>query len=387
MQPDIQEIIRTAFIQHFKTQPHLLVRACGRINLIGEHTDYNDGYVLPAAIDKHIYFAVAENHSSICRFYAADIQQFGEADLQHITKSDQLWLNYLRGILQQFQLAGKTLRGVDVAFGGDLPIGAGVSSSAALECGFAFALNTLFDGGFSRKELAQLAQRSSHQFLGIPCGIMDQFASVMGKANHFILLDCRSLEHRYIPADLGDYEIVLLNSNVHHELASSAYGERVAECKTGVIFLQKHDVNIQSLRDVTLPMLEAHQSEMSPVVFRRCKYVVTEHDRTLQACEYLQNGQIEALGQLLFSTHDGLRDDYEVSCTEIDFLVAFAKAFTGVAGARVMGGGFGGCTINLVRREAVQDFVKKAQSAYFQEFGIELGHLEVRIADGTEVVK
>ncbi len=376
--------ITQAFTQRFGQAPTLLVRACGRINLIGEHTDYNNGYVLPAAIDKHLYFAIAENGTTTCRFYAADIDQTGTADLQQLVPAAQLWLTYLRGIAQQFQAAGKALRGVDVAFGGNLPIGAGVSSSAALECGFAFALNTLFDGGYTRPELAELAQRSSQQFVGIPCGIMDQFASLMGKAGHFILLDCQRLVHRYIPADFGAYELVLLNTQVHHELASSAYGERVSECQAGVAYLQQHYPKVRSLRDVLPTMLELHREGLDPIVFRRCHYVINEHYRTLRACEHLQNGQIAALGQLLFDTHAGLRDDYEVSCPELDFLVDFASRTSGVVGARLMGGGFGGCTVNIVQREAVSRFVETAQGAYYQQFGKEPTQLQVQIADGTD---
>lgn len=378
--------IKRLFNAKFGQNPSLMVRACGRINLIGEHTDYNDGFVLPGAIDKHLYFAMAENDTAECRFYAADIGASGTADLEHLVKGKDLWLNYLRGILQQFQLSGKTVRGVDVAFGGNLPIGAGVSSSAALECGFAFALNELFDAGLTRLELAKLAQNSSHQFLSIPCGIMDQFASLMGKAGHFILLDCRTLEHRYVSAELLDYQLVLLNSNVHHELASSAYGERVAECRAGVAVLQKYFPDVKSLRDIELPMLDAHRREMGETVYRRCKYVVTEHLRTLQACDHLQHGEIDVLGQLLFETHEGLSQDYEVSCPEIDFLVDLAKSFEGVAGARVMGGGFGGCTINLVEKKAIDKFIHHAKVVYAQQFGIEATDILVNLSDGTNLL-
>lgn len=378
--------IKSFFAAKFGQNPALLVRACGRINLIGEHTDYNDGFVLPGAIDKHLYFAMAENGTSECRFYAADIEDTGTADLKRLVKDKKLWLNYLRGVLQQFQLSGKEVCGVDVVFGGNLPIGAGVSSSAALECGFAFALNEMFQAGLTRLELAKLAQHSSHQFLSIPCGIMDQFASLMGKAGHFMLLDCRSLEHRYVSGELLDYQLVLLNSNVHHELASSAYGERVAECRTGVAVLQKYFPGVKSLRDAGLPMLDAHRKEMGETVYRRCKYVVTEQLRTLQACEFLQNGEIDALGQLLFETHEGLSRDYEVSCAEIDYLVDIAKSFNGVAGARVMGGGFGGCTINLVQKNTTNEFIHHAKVAYTQQFGIETTDILVKLSDGTNLL-
>jgi len=378
--------IEQLFQERFGKKPSLMVRACGRINLIGEHTDYNDGFVLPAAIDKVLYYAIAENGTDMCNFYAADIQEDATAHLANLKTSDKSWFNFLQGIIQQFQLAGKTVRGVDVVFGGNLPIGAGVSSSAALECGIGWALNHLFDAGYSKPEMAQLAQRSSHQFVGIPSGIMDQFASLMGKDERFILLDCRTLDYRYIPASLKNYQILLLNSNVHHELSSSEYPVRVAECKAGVQYLQQFDANIKSLRDVTFEFLEQHKDGMDAKIYRRCKYVITENKRVLEACEYLENGNIEKLGTLLYETHTGLRDEYEVSCPEIDFLVDFAKDFGGVAGARIMGGGFGGCTINLVQKEKVDNFIEAAKTAYFEQFNIQSEHYLIDISDGTDII-
>lgn len=378
--------VKQSFENQFNKQPTLMVRACGRINLIGEHTDYNEGFVLPASVDKYIFYAIAENHTEQCNFYAVDIQETATISLHHLVKSGQLWLDYLQGIIQQFQKAGKTVRGVDVVFGGNLPIGSGISSSAALECGFGWALNQLFAAGYSKSEIAEVAHHSSNEFIGVPTGIMDQFASVMGKANHFILLDCRSLEYRYIPANLQNYQIVLLDSKVKHELGSSEYPVRVAECKAGVEYLQHFDANIKSLRDVTLPFLESHRAGLDDKIYRRCKYVVTENARVLIACEYLEQGDIKKLGQLMFETHAGLRDDYEVSCNEIDFLVDFATAYEGVAGARIMGGGFGGCTINLVKKNQVNDFIEKAKIAYTQRFDIQLEILLVEISEGTDVI-
>lgn len=363
-----------------------MVYACGRINLIGEHTDYNEGFVLPAAVDKYIFYAIAENKTDDCNFYAADIQETATISLHHLAKSGQLWLNYLQGIIQQFQKAGKTVRGVDVVFGGNLPIGSGISSSAALECGFGWALNQSFAAGYSKSEIAEVAHHSSNEFIGVPTGIMDQFASVMGKANHFILLDCRSLAYRYIPANLQEYQIVLLDSKVKHELGSSEYPVRVAECKAGVKYLQQFDTNIKSLRDVTLSFLESYRAGLDDKIYRRCKYVVTENVRVLTACEYLEQGDINKLGQLMFETHAGLRYDYEVSCNEIDFLVDFAAKYEGVAGARIMGGGFGGCTINLVKKNQVNDFIEKAKLAYAQQFDIQLEILLVEISEGTDVI-
>lgn len=378
--------IATEFEHRFHRKPSVEVYACGRINLIGEHTDYNEGFVLPAAVDKYIYFAIAENKTKECNFYAVDIQENATIPLQHLVKREQLWLNYLQGILQQFQKAGKTVRGVDVVFGGNLPIGSGISSSAALECGFGWALNQLFDAGYSKSEIAEVAHHSSNEFIGVPTGIMDQFASVMGKANHFILLDCRSLEYRYIPTNLNGYQIVLLDSKVKHELGSSEYPVRVAECKTGVNYLQQFDKNIKSLRDVTLPFLETHREGLADQIYRRCKYVVMENERVWTACNYLQLGEMGKLGQLMFETHAGLRDNYEVSCREIDFLVDLAKDFEGVTGARIMGGGFGGCTINLVKEEKVNDFITKTKVAYAQQFDIQLEVLLIEISEGTDVM-
>ncbi len=378
--------ITQIFENQFNKKPTLLVRACGRINLIGEHTDYNDGFVLPAAIDRYLFYAIAENGTETCHFYAADLDEKASASLHGLKKTDQGWFNYLQGIIQQFQKEGKTVRGVDVALGGNLPIGSGMSSSAALECGFGWALNQLFDAGYNPLDIAEVAHHSSNEFMGIPSGIMDQFASMMGKADHFILLDCRSLEHQYIPADLKDYQIVLINSKVHHELSSSEYPVRVAECRAGVEYLQQFDSNIKSLRDVRLSFLEMHKAGLSNKIYRRCKYVITENERTLQACAYLQSGNIEAVGKLMLETHAGLRDDYEVSCAEIDFLVNIAKDFSGVAGARIMGGGFGGCTINLVKKEKVNDFIIEAEAAYLKQFNIQAEHYLLHISNCTAVI-
>ena len=378
--------IQQAFRAIFGKDPACLVRACGRINLIGEHTDYNDGFVLPGAIDRYLFFAAAKNHTSTCKIHALDIQESASFEINQLEKGAKLWLNYLMGIFQQFQLSGHAMEGIDVVFGGNLPIGAGVSSSAALECGFATSLNHLFQGNFSNPEIAQLAQRSSHNFVGIPCGIMDQFASVMGRADHFILLDCRSLDYRYVPCDLKDYQIVLLDSKVHHELASSEYPVRVAECRAGIAYLQAVDPSIKSLRDASLPLLESYKNKMEDKIYRRCRYVITENERLLQACDYLQKGEIKSLGQLLYQTHAGLRDDYAVSCPELDFLVDTAAGIEGVAGARLMGGGFGGCTINLVQKQAVQNFIETMLFVYKKQFGIQSEAYLYNIVDGTRVI-
>lgn len=372
--------------ERFDTHP-LLIRASGRINIIGEHTDYNDGFVLPAAVDKYIYFAIGENGTEDCQLYAADISQSHSFNINKIEPCKKLWANYLMGIMQQLQQQGVLLEGVDCVFGGNLPIGSGMSSSAALECGFALGLNTLFQLEIGLVELAQLAQRSSHQFVGIPCGIMDQFTSLLGRTGQAIKLDCRSLQYEYIPLELGDCELVLINTRVHHELASSEYPVRVRECREGVAALQKHYPGLKSLRGVAPDMLEAHRGELPEVIYRRCAYVVGENARLEEAAACLAKGNMERLGELLYATHDGLRDEYGVSCAELDFLVGFARGFEGVLGARLMGGGFGGCTINLIRREAKEKFLREITKAYFRQFGIHSEYYFVHPVDGTTVVR
>lgn len=372
------------FREKFNGEP-TLIKANGRINLIGEHTDYNNGFVLPGAVDKYIFFAMAPNGSRTTNFYAADIDDSLSFSLDGFRPGEKLWANYLMGIFQQMQKDGHRLGGIDCVFGGTLPIGSGMSSSAAMECGMGFGLKTLFNLPYQRLELALLAQRSSHQFVGVPCGIMDQFTSMMGKANQLVLLDCRSMEYRYFPADLPGYQLVLLNSKVSHDLADGAYARRVNECKTGAAILKKHYSEVESLRDANLEMLQKHKAEFDPVVYRRCKYVVEEKERVMQVCELLKENKAEEIGRLLLQTHAGLRDDYEVSCKEIDWLVDYAARQDAVAGARVMGGGFGGCTINLVKMKAVDSFKSEALAAYQKATGIEGEAYTVGLDSGTEV--
>ncbi len=381
-----QKTIIEGFRNAFGREPDLLIRACGRINLLGGHTDYNDGYVLPAAIDKHLYFAVGINDESRFRWIAQDIgQRFDSEDLS-VHASDQLWANYLQGIVQQFQNRQVPIQGVDCVFGGNLPIGAGVSSSAAIEGGFGLALNTLFNGGFTKVELAQLAQRSSRDFVGVPCGIMDQFASLMGRDKRVIRLDCQSLNYEYFPFDTDQYMLLLLNSKVSHSLAESAYGTRVEECAQGLRIIGEAFPQVKSFRDVSLEMLATCRTSLGDVLYRRCDYVVREIHRVVEACHHLEEGDFHGLGQLMFQTHTGLRDDYEVSCEEIDFLIEVAKQQNEVLGARIMGGGFGGCTINLVRKPFVELFKSRARIAYRRRFGIELDAIPVNIVQGTAIV-
>lgn len=380
--------IKSLFQQRFDSVPNYEIRACGRINIIGEHTDYNMGYVLPAAINKFIFFAGATNGLDHCRVYAADIDQYETIPLEgEFQRSSKLWVNYLLGILDQYRKQGVHLVGLDVVFGGNLPLGSGMSSSAALETGFATLVKTAFEVQIDKPEIARLAQRSSHQFVGVPCGIMDQFASLMGREKQLVLLDCRSLEYEYIPCDLGQYEIVLINSKISHDLSESAYEERVKECAGGVKILQGFYPEVQSLRDVSKAMILKHEDDLGPVVFKRCLYVTSEQERLLQVCELLRKGQVEAVGPLLFETHIGLRDQYEVSCKEVDFLVDFAAKHPAVIGSRIMGGGFGGCSINLVERSSSEEFISSVKMAYQDAYRREAEAYQVDIVDGTDLLK
>lgn len=375
--------VATAFQRHFGYTAPLLVRAPGRVNLIGEHTDYNLGFVLPAAIDREIYFAVGLNNGSEIRLVSQDLNDCCTVAVDQLRRTDTQWANYLLGVAAQLQQRGVVLAGFDCVFGGNIPVGAGLSSSAAVECGLAFALDQLLGAKLDKMTLAQAAQKAEHEYAGVMCGLMDQFASLFGRPGHVVRLDCRSLAYEYFPFDTRACRIVLCNSGVKHSLADSAYNQRRQECEQGVAVLRRHYPEVQSLRDVTPDMLVAHRAEFDPTVYRRCAYVVAENQRVLQAGEALQRHDLAALGQLMYASHAGLRDDYEVSCPELDALVETAQGQPGVYGSRMMGGGFGGCTINLVAPEHADAFVRAATEAYQQRFGLTLETYQTSIVDGV----
>lgn len=365
----------------------LKFRSPGRINLIGEHTDYNQGYVLPAATDRNISFRITRSKDKqTASFYTADLDSRFRVNLNKI-KPGTGWENYLLGVLNQLELRGLRVPGFDCEIESNLPVGAGLSSSAALECGLAYGLNSLFDLQLSEWDIIELSQAAEHRYVGTKCGIMDQFACVKGKSDHFMLLDCRNLEYRYIPANLEDFTLLLLNTGVSHALASSAYNQRRESCMQGVAIIGRAHPEVKSLRDVSPDILDASKTDLPPEIYRRCSYVVRENERVLKAVNALESGKMETLGQLLFETHYGLRDDYEVSCTELDFLVAHAEAFPGVAGARLVGGGFGGCTLNLVHKDSVSEFQKSVNAAYSQKFNREPIPITVALANGVGVNK
>ncbi len=377
--------IEKKFRELFGSEP-LMVRSPGRINLIGEHTDYNDGFVFPAAIDKEVHFAVAANDLGKFRFYANDLEERFEMKVEDLKISDTRWANYLLGVAAQFKRSGYEIKGIDCVFGGDIPLGAGLSSSAAIENGFGFALNEIYGFGESRMDMILKSQKAEHEYAGVMCGIMDQFASMNGKKDHALKLDCRSLDYEYANIDLKDYDIILCDTRVKHELASSEYNTRRKECETGVNILKKYDDKIIALRDVTPGLLSAHRNEFDPVVYKRCNYVVQEDLRVEEAFDALKHNNIKRFGELMYLSHEGLRDEYEVSCKELDLLFDIAKRSDDVLGARMMGGGFGGCTINIVKKEKTETFSKEIEKEYFSKTGTELKIYKVRIVDGTGLI-
>lgn len=382
----LEEEIRAKFIELFNKEP-LMVRSPGRINLIGEHTDYNDGFVMPAAIDKDIVFAIAPSDSDKSIVYSMKYDQQVQVNLQSPEKVvEPKWANFLLGVLFQIVQQGVTVKPFNCVFGGEVPLGAGLSSSAALECGFGFSLNELFHLDIPKINLIKMAQWAEHNFVGVKCGIMDQFASVMGKEGHVIVLDCRSLTYRYAPIDLKDYIIILCDTKVKHSLVDSEYNTRRTECETGVSILKKYYPQVNSLRDASIAMVEKHKHEMQGKVYNRCIYVVGEIARVQQASQDLDSGNLVAFGKKMYETHDGLSKQYEVSCKELDFLVEEAKKFNTVLGARMMGGGFGGCTINIVKKDAAEQFISHLTKAYRNAFSIDLQSYKVSIKDGTSVI-
>ncbi len=363
------------------------VQAPGRINIIGEHTDYNDGFVLPAAIDKKLTVHMHRNGTnSAANIHDRKRQKTFSFDLQNFSPREKGWHNYIMGVVHEMQKMGAEIQGFDAEFEGNVPIGGGMSSSAALECSFAFALNELFDLGLGQWQLIKASQMAEHNFVGIKCGIMDQFASIMGRKDQVMLLDCRSLEYKYFPIELGNYQLLLLNTNVSHSLASSEYNTRRSECEEGVAILKNKQPGITNLRDVTLEQVIANKGKMPEHIFRRCHHVVSENKRVLDATQALLDGNFAGLGELMYQSHFSLQNDYEVSCPELDFLVQETLSKDYVPGGRMMGGGFGGCTINVVEKSKAGEYVEQVSESYRNRFGIDLTPYEVSIEDGAKAI-
>ncbi|MEO0571885.1 MAG: galactokinase [Bacteroidota bacterium] len=364
------------------------VSSPGRINLIGEHVDYNDGFVLPAAIDKCIYMALKANgHDNRCTIKSEGFSSILVVDLENLEKGDEGWHHYVLGVINEIQKLTPKLRGFDCIMESKVPVGSGVSSSAALECGLAFGLNELFDLGLDKWQLIKIGQMAEHNFVGTKCGIMDQFASVMGKDGHTMLLDCRTLDFEYIPTRVEPYQLLLLNTNVAHNLATGEYNLRRAQCEEGLDVLANDHAIGKTFRAVTPKMLEESKDKLGSLLYNRCSYVVEEIQRVLEAVSALRKDELATLGQLMYETHQGLSEKYEVSCPELDFLVELSKSEDQILGARMMGGGFGGCTLNLIRKDAIDNFVKKAFTTYKDKFGIELSHFVTQPSQGTTLLK
>jgi len=374
------------FEKSFGSSPQKTVLSPGRINIIGEHIDYNDGYVLPAAIDKVICFAFAKNNTKTSKVIAIDLNEEFEIDLtQEVKLSDVVWTNYIRGVIKQLQDNGFSFEGFNCVFSSNIPVGSGLSSSAALECGMIFGIKSLFDLKIEKKDISLLGQKAEH-WVGINCGIMDQFSSVHGLENKVIQLDCNTLEFEYHNADFKDYSLILFDSNVKHSLFTSEYNTRRIECEEGLSIIKSHFPEVKTFRNATEEQVLSLKDKMTEKVFARVHFVVKEINRVIKACKALDQGNIELLGELLFETHYGLSQEYEVSCEELDMLVDTAKEDDAIIGSRLMGGGFGGCTINLVKKGHENEVKRKFSKLYLDTFGIELKFYDVKISNGTTLL-
>ena len=379
----MKEKISQKFQELFNTAGEFFASP-GRINLIGEHTDYNGGFVFPGAIDKGMIAEIKPNGTGKIRAFAIDLNDYAEFGLTEEDAPKASWARYIFGVCREIIKRGGNIQGFDTVFAGDVPLGAGMSSSAALESTYAFALNELFDLNIDKFELAKIGQATEHNYCGVNCGIMDQFASVFGQKGHLIRLDCRSLEYKYYPFDpeSAGYKLVLLDSVVKHELASSAYNKRRQSCENVVAAIKRNHPEVDFLRDADMAMLNEVKADVSAEDYMRAEYVIEEIQRVLDVCDALEKGDYETVGEKMYGTHYGMSKLYEVSCEELDFLNDIAKE-CGVTGSRVMGGGFGGCTINLVKADKYDAFVEKAFAEYTKKFGHAPKLYDVVISDGA----
>lgn len=375
------------FFEQYNQQANIIVRSPGRVNIIGEHADYNNGFVLPAAIDKAAYLAVSLRKDNEIHLTALDLNETFSTTTDELKPIGHIsWPNYILGAAAQFLKRSIQLPGFNAVLTSDVPIGAGLSSSAAVECATVFALNHLLQTNINRVEMVSMAQKAEHEYAGVMCGIMDQFASMMGKANQVIKLDCRSLEYEYVPFKLDGIKFLLLNTNVKHSLASSEYNTRRLECMQAVEMIQAHHQEVLSLRDASVEMLDQYVLPFNDMVYQRSRFVLDEMERLNQACQFLQEDNIPALGNCMFKTHDGLSRQYNVSCKELDYLVNFVRSSNEVIGARMMGGGFGGCTINLVHEEKIDTLINRIKPAYEEAMQLPLDYYIATIQNGTEII-
>ena len=372
-------------IKTFKSE--VVIESPGRINLIGEHIDYNGGHVLPAAMDKKITLIFRRNISNTCEVLSSNFKSSFKVDLDNLVRSEVEWQNFILGVLFHINvLKPNSIQGFDCIIESNLPLGSGISSSAALECGIAKGVNELFDIGLSDIEIIKLSRDAEHTFVGTKCGIMDQFAVVKGKKNHLILLNCETLDYDLIEADFSPYIVVLLNSNVSHSLASSEYNMRRDECDTALEAIQRKHPNCQFLTEVPAAVVKEFKKVLPEKIYNRALYVTQENKRTLRAVDFLKNKDLKGFGECMYKSHHGLQYLYEVSCKELDFLVDATKDLEYVLGSRMMGGGFGGCTINLVHKDKVEEFIENVSASYEEKFDIQLSSILTTISDGVKKV-
>ena len=380
-----EKSIAEYFSDHFLTRPQLTVTSPGRINLIGEHTDYNNGFVLPAAIDKSIQLSISKRTDNIIELFSVDKNQAFSASIDRLNVSGLLWPDYLIGVVDELLKAGYKFSGFSAAVTGNIPIGAGLSSSAALECATIYALNELFGLGMERMDMVKLAQKAENNFVGLQCGIMDMFASMMGKAGYTIRLDCRSLDYEYFPLRIDGYKIVLLDTQVKHSLASSEYNTRRNECFEGVRLIQKKYPAVQSLRDANEAIIE--ETIDDAVIKKRCLYIIQENNRVTEGCMALTKGDLVAFGKIMYASHAGLRELYEVSCKELDFIADECRKEKDIIGARMMGGGFGGCVIAIIKESAIEPITKKISVEYRNKMDRNMKVYITKLNDGTGAAK
>ena len=365
---------------------YMVYTSPGRVNLIGEHTDYNGGFVFPGAIDKGIYAVINPNGTDKVRAYSLDYDGQAEFGMNEEDAPQESWARYIFGVCREMKKRGFEPKGFDTVFVGDVPLGAGMSSSAALESTFANALNEIFNLNIDRFELARIGQSTEHNYCGVKCGIMDQFASVFGKKGHLMRLNCATMEFEYFPFNPEGYKVVLLDTVVKHELASSAYNKRRESCENACAHIKANHPEVNFLSDATMAMLDEVKAEISEEDYMRAVYVIGEKQRVLDVCAALEQGDYETVGDRMFGTHYGMSKEYEVSCEELDFLNDIAKQ-CGVTGSRVMGGGFGGCTINLVKEELYDNFIATAKKEYLAKYNREPKVYDVVISDGARRIK
>ncbi len=381
-----KESLNQIFNEKFAVSAQVFAKSPGRINIIGEHTDYNNGFVLPAAIDKYIYVAVSERTDSELHLFSGDYNEAYTTELNADHTEAPEWAKYIIGVSQLINKQTNKVKGFNICLNGDVPLGAGLSSSAALSSAVGFALNTLFSCELSRVEIAKIGQKTEHEYIGLKCGIMDQFASVLGKKNHAIQLDCQDLSYEYVPIDWSEYEIILLNTNVKHNLASTAYNDRRNSCEQGVAWVKEEYPSVQSLRDVTIEQLDQLVKPKDLDTYTKCKFIIEENQRLKNATEALKSNNIDELGRLLFAAHWALSKEYEVSCPELDFLVSASEKSENVVGARMMGGGFGGCTINILKKGTTASFIQEVSQVYQDTFGFALTPIQINLGEGSSLI-